>query len=106
MTSFDSSHQFRRGFDRFGWGFAKNEKSGQTRTTSPPLFDTLPPVLPHPRLSVGGLRVMLLHRSRVPLLMCAARVVTLPPPLLHTSSTTISTTKPLHKYLPPRHDPL
>ena len=49
---------------------------------------------------------MLLHRSRVPLLMCAARVVILPPPLLHTSSTTISTTKPLHKYLPPRHDPL
>ena len=47
MTSFESSHQFRKGFDRIGKGFAKNEKSGQTRTTSPPLFDTPATLLPH-----------------------------------------------------------
>ena len=67
--------------------FAKDEKWSDPHHLPRLLFDTLlPPCCPTALRGPCELRAMLLHRSRVPLLMCAARVVTLPPPLPpHTS---------------------
>ena len=62
--------------------FIQNFESRACARCTPPLFDTPATCSPTALRGPCELRAMLLHRSQVPLLMCAARVVTLPPPLL------------------------